>query len=187
MAVIRVVGLDPSMANFGMVSGVLNMKTGVFDLEVLRLVETKASKLKQTRKNSDDLERAKQHFSALTDMVKKADLVCVEIPVGSQTARAMCSYGMCIGLLASINVPMIQVTPSEVKRAATGNKNATKGDMIDWALTQYPQAKWFSTIKKGFITYSLKNEHLADAVATIHAGVLTDDFKVLKLLYRGQT
>ena len=168
-----------------MVSGMLNLDTGSFNIEVMDLVETSSSKSKQTRKNSDDLERAKQLFQSFTDITRSADLVCVEIPVGSQSARAMCSYGMCIGLLASVNTAMIQVTPSEVKVAATGNKNASKLQMIDWAVQYHPDAEWLQHKRGGNTKLSLKNEHLADALGAIHAGILTNEFKILKLIYTG--
>ena len=81
---------------------------------------------KTVRKNSDDLNRARKHSEILKEILKDVDIVMVEIPVGSQTARAMASYGICIGILSQIETAMIQVTPTEVKVAATGNKTATK-------------------------------------------------------------
>jgi Holliday junction resolvasome RuvABC endonuclease subunit len=186
MACIRVVGLDPSMAAFGISLGILNLDTGEFDLQCIEVVDTASSKTKQVRKNSDDLERARKIQKQLIEMLPGADLVCVEIPVGSQSARAMASYGMCIGILASINIPMIQLTATELKLAATGNKNATKKDMIDWATSTYPDTMWYSKKVKGQRSFTNKNEHVADATAAIHAGVKTDEFKLMRLAFNAK-
>ena len=40
MAIITVAGLDPSLSNFGMAKGVLDLETGSFFLNVLQLQET---------------------------------------------------------------------------------------------------------------------------------------------------
>ena len=188
MGTFQIVGLDPSLNNFGMVRGNLDLHTGVFSILYLVLQETasKTSSNKTVRKNSQDLNRARHLHKGLHAVLMGADMVMVEIPVGSQTARAMASYGICIGLIASINKPMIQVTPSEVKMAACGSKTASKAEMINWAITTYPSANWLTKKVKGLVTYVNKNEHLADAVAAVHAGVLTDEFiQARSLLIKG--
>lgn len=93
--------------------------------------------------------------------------------------RSMASYGVCIGLIASIEKAMIQVTPSEVKVAATNKKTASKKEMIEWATGAYPDAGWFTKKQKGVVSFIDKNEHPADALAAIHAGAKTDQFKQL--------
>lgn len=180
---LRVAGLDPSMSNFGMVKGDLDLTTGDLSIiDVTLSTTTPDSNNKTVRKNSQDLSRARLLSIALVDFLNDVDMVFVEIPVGSQSARAMASYGMCIGVLSQVNHPLIQVTPTEVKVAATGLKTATKQQMIDWATTTYPKANWLKKIVKGVITYTNANEHLADAMAAIHAGVRTDEFKQARAL-----
>lgn len=183
MACIIIAGLDPSLDNFGMSKGVLDLSSGILSNIQLNLNETKPdNKNKQVRKNSIDLKRAQSHFEALNKFLVDVDIVCVEIPVGSQSARAMASYGICIGLLASISTPMIQVSPNEVKLASVGSKTATKKQMIEWASNLYPNAPWMTTTRKGQKELIAKNEHLADSIAAIHAGVKTSEFKYLTLL-----
>lgn len=176
---LKVAGIDPSMSNFGLVRGVLDLKEGSFSIDRLLLAETKAADKatrKVVRKNSDDLNRAVMAHRAMMDFIQDTSLIFVEIPVGSQSARAMASYGMCIGILAAIQKPLIQVTPTEVKLAATGKKTATKAEMIDWATTRYPDAEWLRHKSRGEMVLGNKNEHLADAVAAIHAGCRTEEF-----------
>ncbi|GAL23016.1 hypothetical protein JCM19235_1317 [Vibrio maritimus] len=112
----------------------------------------------------------------MKELEKDVNMVVVEVPVGSQSARSMASYGICIGILASITKPMIQVTPTEVKMATVGSKTASKQDMIDWATSAYPDADWLTVTRKGKKVITAKNEHLADSIAAVHAAILTDQF-----------
>lgn len=185
MAYITIAGCDPSMNNFGFCKGKIDLDSGVFSLEKILLSQAPPeSKNKSVRKNSQDLSRARIHTEATRAFLKDVDVVCVEIPVGSQSARAMASYGICIGVLASIDTPMVQVTPTEVKMVATGTKTASKKDMINWANTLYPEADWLTKKVHGVITLVDKNEHIADAIAAMHAGVKTDQFKGMLSAFR---
>lgn len=177
---LRVASFDPSLNNFGMVKGTINLDSPNFDfqIETMLLVETDTDKAnkKVVRKNSDDLTRAIKLTRAANSFVDDVSMVFVEVPVGSQSARAMASYGICIGVLSSIRKPLIQVTPTEVKLAATGTKTASKEDMIAWATNAYPDAPWLKMKRNGKTVLVNKNEHLADAVAAVHAGIVSDPF-----------
>jgi len=74
---------------------------------------------------------------------------------------------------------LIEVTPTENKKVFTGNKSATKRDMIDKAVELYPDANF--PIHKGKVPD--KAEHMADAIASIHAGVRTPVFQNLMRLF----
>lgn len=183
MATIRVGGCDPALKNVGMVKGDLDLETGEFTLLDLCLVTTAPTTVKSTRVNSDDLSRARVLYKGMTSFLADVDLLCVEIPVGSQTSRAQTSYGVCIGLLASLDMPFIECTAKAVKVAATGNGNASKQDMIDAMVAAYPDAPWLTRKLKGETLITGANEHLADAVASIHAGVASPQFKELRLIF----
>lgn len=178
MKYLKVAGLDPSLSHFGMVKGELDLETGkLFNLQ-LRLIQTSPdNQNKIVRKNSTDLKRCRKLHIGMQEFIKDVAMVFVEIPVGSQSARAMASYGMCIGVVAAIQQAVIQVTPTEVKVAATGNKTASKADMIKWAKDAYPDAEWIERVIKGVKNHVNKNEHLSDSLAAIYAGVRTDQFK----------
>lgn len=177
MSEIRIVGLDPSLSNFGIVIATVNINTLDIHVDKLILVETEREAGKTVRQNSDDMRRARMSYVAMNDACKGAAFAIAEVPVGSQSARAMLSCGVCIGVLAGCNVPLIQVNPSEVKMAATGYKNATKGEMIEWAMRQHPYAAWLMRKSKGELVPVAANEHLADALAAIEAGIRTDQFQ----------
>lgn len=82
-----VAGLDPSLRNFAMVKGTIHSTdTSTFLLGPMALQETAATKHKQVRKSSDDLERARLITRTLTEFLADVDLVMVEMPIGSQSA-----------------------------------------------------------------------------------------------------
>ena len=136
---------------------------------------------KQVRQNSLDLESAKQLCKAALDAAEGAQAIFVEVPVGSQSARAMASYGICVGVLGALRasgIPFFEVTPTEVKIAGPGYKNATKQDMIKWAMEKHPEANWPTYQQKGFTMVSeAKAEHMADATAAIYAGFTCNSFQ----------
>lgn len=183
-----VVGFDPSMNNWGISRGIMsvdvsdlrNSSLRIADLSVINPVKPDN---KQVRVNSKDLTAAEQLAKGALEAAKGAQAIFVEVPVGSQSARAMASYGICVGVLGALRasgIPFFEVTPTEVKMAATGRKTATKGEMIAWARAQHPEAPWPMYKEKGVELLSeAKAEHMADATAAIYAGVRTTTFQSL--------
>lgn len=191
MQKIRVCGFDPSMRNWGIAVADLDLESGLLDTPTLSIIQPRDDKSKQVRKNSKDLALAKQLFEGAYAHAKDCKVVFVEVPVGSQSARAMASYGVCVGVLGSLSglgMHIIEVSPEETKKAMTGNKTATKDAMIAAAIDVYPFANWprqernGATFKKG----DLKGEaeHVADAIGAIHAGCATPTFQTLLTLLR---
>ena len=181
---VKAIGIDPSLQNFGLVIAEIDTSTEEYTFKIQDMLLAKSNEDKKTkktvRKNSDDLRRAKILFDGMNTMIKKhkAAFAFVEVPHGSQSARAMASYGICIGLLASCPIPMIQLTPTEVKLAGTNVKTATKQEMIEAAVKEHPEAQWLTYKRNGELQLSDSNEHLADATFAIKAGMNTDEFKI---------
>lgn len=180
---IPVLGMDPSLTNWGLAFSQLDLTTGFLDDPELLLVSPTKIDHKQVRQNSKDIYVAEQLSAPVFEYAKKSKVVFVEVPVGSQSARAMASYGVCIGILGflrSQGIQLIEVTPLEVKFALSGDKHATKEKMIDKAVGYYPNSNWPK--RSGKIVQ--KAEHLADAVGSIHAGVKTQAFQNLIRLFK---
>ena len=171
---ITVIGMDPSLSNWGFIKAKVDVDTQRIRGSDALLCETKPGKDKKTvRKNSDDLKRARALSDALKNQCEDVAIAFVEVPVGSQSAASMKSYGVCIGILSMMSIPMIQVSPDEVKLAGAGCKNATKEEMI----TAHPEIFWLKRKTKGDAVLLNKNEHLADALGAIYAGMKTEDFQ----------
>lgn len=189
---LTIVGFDPSMNNWGVSRGILrldtlNLKNSSLHLSHLAVINPVKSAGKQVRTNSKDLEAAEQLTRGALEAAKGAQVIFVEVPVGSKSARAMASYGICVGVLGALRamgIPFYEVTPTEVKMAAVGKKTATKNEMIAWAMGQHPEAPWPTYREKGVDHVSnAKAEHMADATGAIYAGVrLTTFQQILPML-----
>lgn len=179
---ISVCGMDPSLTAWGIAESFLDLTTGELDTPRFQVIEPEREDSKQVRKNSKDLSEATQLATIALAAARKAKVVFVECPVGSQSARAMCGYGVCVGILGTIiseGIPLIEVQATDVKHALSGMKHATKDQMIAAAVAAYPDAI-FPTYH-GKITK--KAEHAADALGSIYAGVHTSSFQgLLRLL-----
>lgn len=177
-----VVGMDPSLRNWGIAKGVLipsqEMQVHIDWLDVIQPVLPTG---KQVRQNSIDLEAAKQLCTAAWEAAQGAQAVFVEVPVGSQSARAAAAYGICVGVLGALRtsgVPFFEVTPTEVKLSSVGKKTATKAEMIEWASSKHPKANWPTYKSNGKTQISeAKAEHMADAIAAIYAGIACNSFQ----------
>lgn len=185
---IKVAGLDPSLRNWGSSSGVYDTETKKLTIHQLGVINPELPTGKQVRQNSLDLEAAKQLCEGALKAVHGAQAIFVEVPVGSQSARAMASYGVCVGVLGALratNVPFFEVTPTEVKLAGFGKKTATKQDMIQWAMGKHPEANWPMYKQKGIALVSeAKAEHMADAIAAIYAGIASNTFQQMLPMFR---
>ena len=182
---IPVVGFDPSLKNWGIAEATLDLDSGILSTPSLSVIQPRDDDgKKRVRKNSLDLERAEQLATGISVAAERAKMIFVEVPVGSQSARAMASYGICLGILGSLRskgMQIIEVSPEENKRHFTGSKTASKELMIATAIESYPEANWPRVRTTGAIIAG-KAEHMADAVAAIHAGVQTPMFQNLMRL-----
>ena len=182
---IQVVGFDPSLRNWGIAQGRISREDSSLQIYNLDVINPVLPKGKQVRQNSLDLESAKQLCSAAVKAAMGAQAIFVEVPVGSQSARAMASYGICVGVLGALRatgIPFFEVAPAEVKIAGPGYANASKKDMIQWAMGKHPEANWPMYMEHGKQVLSeAKAEHMADATAAIYAGIACNSFQQMKL------
>jgi Holliday junction resolvasome RuvABC endonuclease subunit len=164
---IPLMGIDAAFANTGMALGYWDVKLGRVGIEEIRLVSTEADKAnkKVVRKNSDDLRRAREVVEGLRSAIAEHSprFAFCEVPFGAQSARAAWALGISVGIIANVSVPVIQVTPKEVKEVVA-EKFPDKAQMIAWAVKMYPDINW---PKHGGKITAGKAEHMADAIAAI--------------------
>jgi Holliday junction resolvasome RuvABC endonuclease subunit len=188
---IKVVGQDPSLRNWGLSVGVYDTHTKKLTVQSVSVIQPVLPTGKQVRQNSLDLEAAKQLSVGAMSMLAGVSAIFVEVPVGSQSARAMASYGICVGVLGALRasgIPLFEVSPTEVKLASAGSKTATKQDMINWATRTHPEAPWpmYRSNGKDVISEA-KAEHMADATAAIYAGLACNSFQQVLPFIRAPT
>lgn len=178
-----VIGMDPSMSNWGYALCDLNLDTLTYQVLELETVRTEKIGVKSVRVSSDDLRRARTLSAALKRWAAHAKIAFVEVPHGAQSARGMVSNAMVIGLLASLEIPIVELRESDLKLATLGRKTGTKREAIEWGLANHPEAPWPRT--RGRVPDSA--EHVADAVAAVQAGIVSAEFaNVLAVLRYAQ-
>lgn len=181
----KILCLDPSFTATGIV--ILTGNKSNWNISTLDLLKTSSSASKMSkadllvpkskrakiRKNYDDLDRAIDLYNRLQPYLENADYACIEIPqIGGQDmqARSMWASGIMLGMISTFSVPIVRLTPAEVKNV-TGNNTASKEDMCTWAYDLYPNAPWPSRKCKGEIQRLKTNHHIADALAAGVAGL----------------
>ena len=186
MSELIAVGLDPSLRNFGMVKVGIDLDTLIVQVKESLLIETEMDHSKQVRKGSDDLRRCREVVVGLQNFAAGATFGFAEVPSGgAKSASALKGLSMATALLAACPVPLIEVNPAEVKLATVGKKTAAKEDMIEWAIERHPETQWMTFKRLGKIEFNAKNEHIADAICAVYAGIRTEQFKQAVAITRG--
>ena len=175
---IKAIAIDAAFANMGLACVEIELGETIKVVGVnVTLVSTERQDKKVVRKSSDDLRRAKILADALGAYTRchAAQIAFAEVPSGSQSASAARALGIAVGVLGSCPVPIVEVSPMEVKRlfSPNGKRKVPKTEIIAWAMRQWPQLPWLKHAGKP----TLANEHLADAMAIVMAGISTDEFK----------
>lgn len=179
---ISVMGLDGSLANFGIAVAIVDSESKKIT-DVKDLVLSKTLPNKKLKRADDDYARFQQHWHVVKDLAYKHNINVMfgEIPSGAQDARASFAFGGITAMLAGLGTQfqMTTVTPAEVKLAACGSKHADKEDVIAAMHGLFPDTNWITGKKANamniktasglFLTNA--NEHLADACAVIVAGL----------------
>lgn len=184
---INITAFDPSTTNFGICKARVDIHTLEIEVADLILFKTENEVKKGVIKTSDDLRRAREIVEVARESIKDASIIVSEIPLGTASLHnnAIMNSGVMIGILASIDAPIIQVSPADVKIAAVGHRHACKEEMIEWAIAKHPDAPWLMRKLKGKLYPTAANEHLADALATVYACVRTQQFKQAIALFKG--
>jgi hypothetical protein len=168
------------MTHWGVATGVYTPETQALWIEHIEVIAPILSTGKQVRQNSKDLEAAQQLAARSVQLALTGQAIFAEVPVGSQSARAMTGYAICVGILGTMRsqgLPFYEVTYQEVKRV-TGNAAAKKKDMIAWAMAKHPEAPWPTYRRNGTVLVSEGTaEHQADAIAAIYAGIASNQFQ----------
>lgn len=159
--IVRLVGFDPSLRNWGFCVATYNTQTKALDIYSGDVIQYQPDK--SLRQNLQDLATANALYRALKPLVEQADYYVAELPIGSQSSRAMVSYALCIGILGSFkhtNPKLYTVTPNQVKKQVT--TNASKQEIIDWCIDKYPTIlSWLAKPKS-------KREHICDSIVALH-------------------
>lgn len=179
---LKLVGLDPSLRNWGIAIGDVPLDTGQLQITDLQTITTEPlPKGAKVSKSTWDIQSANDLYVGVQTAIKDADIICVEVPYGSQDVKAAVGRGICLGVLGSLEGKnFIYVTPQSVKKII-GDPKASKAESVALAVKRHPEGKWPMWQGKVSVT---KAEHQADAIHAIYAGAQTKEFKSIIQEYK---
>ena len=168
------VAIDPSLSNTCLTAFDVSDRLIVIDSVT---ITTQKNPNKKIRASSDLIERCVDLYRGSKQFIDRWNpkIIFAETPSGSQSASGMKNYGVSCYMIATLTPRAIEVTPTEVKKATVGTKTASKHEMIAWAFEKHPEAPW--TLRNDFPL--AKQEHMADVIAIIYAGMVTPAYSWL--------
>lgn len=131
---VYVLGVDPGLASMGV--AVARVTADALEPVNVMVARTqKAAKKQRVRAADDNLERLMRIAAVLRDLVDVYEpvAICAEsmsFPRNASNAgkTALC-WGALGGLVEAKGLPLVQVTPQEIKLALTGERSASKGEV----------------------------------------------------------
>ena len=163
----NILGIDPGFSSLGWAVCVAAYPAEVQAVYCGIIRTEKAEKKIQLRASEDNINRAQAIYNELAGLIlsHKISLVCTESMSWPRNAGVVAKMGIVWGVIASVchqwRIPMLQVSPVEIKKNLTGSKQATKEEMIAEIVSRYP--------KLILPSQKVLQEHAADAVAAVLA------------------
>jgi crossover junction endodeoxyribonuclease RuvC len=174
-------GLDPGFASVGWC--VLSLEESREDVVAMGVFRTeKADAKRKVLAADDNFRRAREIVRLLRPKVDNVQAICAEsmsFPRNSSAAAKMAmSWGVVACMSELFNIPVVQATPKEVKKAVCSNGSATKEE-IEAAL----RARYAGRLSASLLADVPRSchEHAWDALA---ACVACFDSEVVRLARR---
>ena len=180
-------GIDPGLAFTGFaVASVIARSPRIRSVEAVGMITTLPER-DAPRKGADKYRRAEEIHDGLRWVVGQYGVQCVVFELGARSATkyANFDFGLMYGLIAGLALPTIEVSPQELKSAATGSARASKREVIEWALrrTRDEPVEWPTSSVPNGLSLKLGGrfvcsyvEHAADALAAIQAGIRREEW-----------
>jgi len=171
-----IVGFDPGFANFGF--AVANLEGRVSNCGVFRT--KKADKKHAVYASDDNAQRIRELTRSIATLLNHYRPVVIAIESqswprnASAATKVAMSWGMVVALAEERQIPMIQITPQNVKVATVGHKKASKEEVKAWAIQEHGSVLAASLQELGALY-----EHAADACAILHAARTSDIFRAI--------
>jgi hypothetical protein len=132
-------------------------------------IKTKQNPTISKRKNVQDVSRVSSLIVDVMSYIDSIDVthIYIETPVGSQSSRAMFSYGVCITIEAYLKSIDYTVVSTSIRDTITRVNGSNKSDTIAYIHNLFPDL-----LKKNKAGEPLKHqEHVADAACAILNGL----------------
>jgi len=140
---VYILGLDPGFASFGF--GIVRLSSSSEKVMTTDVIRTQKSEKKKGVKAADDNFHRGQAISAvLHETVKEWKPMAIAAEAASwprnagAATKVALSWGIIIDLCYIYQLPMVQASPQEIKKALCNNKSATKEDVRRVLEARYP-------------------------------------------------
>jgi len=177
-----VLGIDPGFASVGY--ALVEVRPTDERLVRIGVIATKKVDAKRAVYAADDnFRRGREIAKALSELVagNKVLAICAESMSFPRNASAAAKVAMCWGVLAALSesqgIPLVQVSPQEVKKQTCGVTVASKLDVLKAVRTRYPT---FDSLCTEAAVTATHLEHPTDAVATVVASLNGDVLRLIR-------
>lgn len=173
---VYVFGIDPGFASIGY--SIVQLFTDNEEVIEAGVIRTKKSAEKRNVLASDDnVRRAREIYTELAALILDRNwriaAICAESMSYPRNSSAAAKMAMCWGLLAAIsqqhNIPVVQASPQEVKKAVCRSGSASKEEVEAALRTRYQALD----AKVSSVPASL-HEHCFDSIASVVACLNSD-------------
>ena len=179
-----VLGIDPGFASLGY--AIVSIGPADETITAMGVVRTvRATKKRRVRASDDNFERARELVGALQNLVRhhligRATLLVAESMSFPRNSSVAAKIAMCWGALAGVavaeNLPVLQATPQEIKRAVCGRRDASKEEVRERLLLRYGAG----TVAALRLVPKSQWDHPFGALAAIVACLETDHIRLLR-------
>jgi len=125
----HVLGIDSGFAN----CGYARIELGLDTEDVLALGVIRTEKKSNVPAWSDNTRRAREITRLLLPVSEGVEAICSEAPSLPRNASTSFKLGICYGVLSCLaeirNIPVVMVSPQELKKRLCGKGTATKDDV----------------------------------------------------------
>jgi Holliday junction resolvasome RuvABC endonuclease subunit len=177
-----VLGIDSGFASCGYSRVELSLEKE--DVLACGVIRTQKSATKRDYKASDDnTRRAREIVQALLPVSEGIVAICSESPSLPRNASTSFKLGICYGILATLaeirNVPVVMVSPQELKKRLCGTSKASKADVAEAIDQRFGRDFGAELLQRG--VPSGEHEHPYDSIGAVISSL---DSEVIQMARR---
>lgn len=183
---ILVLGIDPGFSSLGF--AVVQVEAENLKPIQLGVVRTEKSNAKANVLASDDNVRRIREISAtIYSLMEGKFALCSESQSWPRNAGSSAKVGMAWGAIAGfseiLDIPILQVSPMGLKKAITGNKSATKEEVMAALNARFGRDFGAELVKQG--VPASQHEHAYDALGAVVAMENSETFRLARRMTMG--
>lgn len=180
----HVVGLDISFRSTGVVSVTIGDDNSAL-LSSCFVIETeKNSTSEKVSATVDNIRRAQKIYRELHEFLSEAkpDVIVVESQSWPRNSSSALKMALAWGAIAPLleGIPLIEVSPQDIKMLATGSRSASKQDVQKGVLNLVPSSAWVKQVVASQIRTEGLQEHCYDALGAVLAAQRTEKYQLLR-------